>query len=77
MADTETDTINTQNHKLKLKHPNIVISRYLVYFQDKPDGLKYNIEIWDRKLDKNANGTFSMHWVRQNSKDVFKFYVQV
>lgn len=74
---SQTDTINTQNHKLQLKHLNLGDSRYLAYFQDKPDGLKYNIEIWDRKLDKNANGTFSMHGVRQNSKDVFKYDFQV
>ncbi len=77
IAQPQTDTINTQNHRLQLKHLNLGHSRYLVYFQDKPDGSKYNIEIWDRNLDKNADGTFSMHWLRQNSKDVYSYDIQV
>lgn len=74
---SQTDTINTQNHKLQLKHLNLGDSRYLAYFQDKPDGLKYNIEIWDRRLDINADGMYSTHWVRQNSQDLFTYDIQV
>lgn len=77
LAQSQVDTINSQNHKLQLKHLILGHSLYLVYFQDKPEGLKYNIEIWDRNLDKNTDGTYSMHWLRQNSKDVFKYDIQV
>jgi len=65
------DSVNTKTNKLKSNQLKEGTHTYVVYLQDSIDGVKYNFEIWDRKLTQNKeNNTYKLNWVRhKNSKN--------
>lgn len=73
----QTDTVNVKNRNLQLKHLNLGKTTYLVYFQNKPDSPKYNVEIWDRNIYKNKKNSYQMNWLRQNAKKNHKYIINV
>lgn len=77
MSFSQTDSINTANNKLNLKELNLGKSTYIVYFQDKINSPKYNLEIWDRDVKENSNNTYSISWLRQGAGQVSDYEIKV
>jgi hypothetical protein len=72
---SQTDTINTVNNKLKIKNLNKGESTYMVYFLDRINSPKYNLEIWDRYVHQNPNGTYSVKWLRQSPHQISDYNI--
>jgi hypothetical protein len=74
---SQTVAINTKNNKLNISQLNYDKSTYVVYFQDKPNTPKYNIEIWDREVNQNSDNTFNIKWLRQAPKSITEYDIKV
>lgn len=73
-VNAQVDSVNTQTHHLKINQLSEDTKTYVVYLQDSVNGIKYNFEIWERKVLK-FNKINSLHWVRnKNSKGEYFQY---
>lgn len=69
--------INTQNNTLNTNNLPLNKNSYFVYFQDKPNTPKYNLEVWDREVKKGNYNTFTIYWLRQNHKKTYHYNINV
>jgi len=74
---SQTDSINTQNHKLKLGQLNLGQNTYAVYFQNESGTTKQNFEIWDRRIQQKPDGFYTLDWTRHGVKDVYRYNIHV
>tara|TARA_Y100000815_G_scaffold95286_1_gene84136 strand:+ start:46 stop:780 length:735 start_codon:yes stop_codon:yes gene_type:complete len=74
---SQTDSINTQNHKLKSEQLYLGQNTYAVYFQNESGTTKQNFEIWDRRIQQKPDGSYTLDWTRHSVKDVYKYSIHV
>jgi hypothetical protein len=76
-TQSQTDSINTQNHKLKPEQLYLGQSTYAVYFQNESGTKKQNFEIWDRRIQQKPDRSYTLDWIRHGVKDVYKYNIHV
>ncbi len=73
-STAQIDSVNTKSKLLSIQKIPEGTSSYLVYMQDSLHGAKYNFELWDRTISKQAD-TLYLDWTRQKSeKEAFHNY---
>lgn len=76
-TQAQVDSVNTKSNTLRLDKLKNGNNTYVVYIQDSLNGPKYNFELWERIIDKNATSNKNtLVWNRyQNNKTKFYKYI--